>query len=183
MTNDLVAPTDLSYLPGAPFTADEVDAAVEALRTALRWHIAPVRTETVTLDVDGLDQILHLPTRLLVSVDEVRDADTASVVAASEYRVSKPLAQVKRDYGYWESGYARIQVDLTHGYESCPRDLLPVIAEVAVSQRLTAVRAPVMDQPVTFGDGVSSQMPSTNPLILGRRHMFDKYALTRAGFA
>jgi len=183
VTNDLVSPTELSYLPGAPFTADEVDAAVEALRTALRWHIAPERAETVTLDVGDCDEVLRLPTRQLVSVDEIRDVDAATVIAASEYRVSKPLAQVKRNYGYWESGYARIQVDLTHGYESCPRDLLPVIAETAVSQRLTAVRAPVMDQPVSIGDGVSSQMPLTNPLTLGRRHMFDKYALTRAGFA
>lgn len=183
MTNDLVAPAELSYLPGSPFTDDEVDAAVEALRTAMRWHIAPVREETVTLDVDDCAPILQLPTRQLVSVDEVRDADTANVVAASEYRVSKPLAQAKRNFGYWESGYARIQVDLTHGYESCPLDLLPVIAETAVSQRLTAVRAPVMDQPISIGDGVSSQMPMTNPLTLGRRHMFDKYALTRAGFA
>ncbi|BDY31409.1 hypothetical protein [Mycolicibacterium mageritense] len=180
MANDLVQPSELAYLPGGPFTEGEVDAAVAALRQAVRWHIAPVRSETVTLDVGRYENVLQLPTRKLVSVAEVRS--NGVVVDPASYEVSIGLAQVKLAYGYWGAGFGAVDVDLTHGYESVPLDLLPVIAETATSQRLLAVRAPVMDQPAMVGDGVGGQMVWANPNPLTKRAIA-RYALVCAGFA
>jgi hypothetical protein len=126
MVNDLVSPGDLAHLPGAPFSDEQVDEAVAAIRAEVGWHIAPVRSETVELDITYGQRWLLLPTRKLVSVDEVRDADTAEVVDPSEYRVSKALGQVKRDR-YWPRGYEAVEVDLTHGYEVTPPELLPLV--------------------------------------------------------
>ena len=136
MSNDLAAPEDLAGFPGAPFTENQVDAAVAAVRSAARWHIAPEREETVTLDVAAYDSWLRLPTRKLVSVDEVRDVDADEVIEDTGYRVSLNLAQVKRSGYYWPCGYGAVEVDMTHGYESCPADVLPVIAlAVALGKR------------------------------------------------
>lgn len=145
MTNDLAAPADLTHLPGAPFTDAEVDAAVASVREAAGWHIAPVRAETATLDVTCYDRWLRLPTRQLVSVTAVRNADTAEVVDPASYRVSRKLAQVKRDR-YWPSGYEAIEVDMTHGYAETPADLFPVIAEAAnLARRDQSIRSVQID--------------------------------------
>lgn len=135
MANDLASPTDLAGFPGAPFTDQQVDAAVQAVRNAAGWHIAPERTETIALDVACAELRLRLPTRKLVSVDEVRDADTDEVVAADTYRVSHALAQVKRTSSWWTSGFESVEVDMTHGYEETPDDVLAVIAAAIVLAR------------------------------------------------
>lgn len=180
MANDLVELTGLAYLPGAPFTEAEVDAAVASLREAVRWHIAPERSETITFDVRAYQNVLQLPTRKLVSVNAVRQG--GDVVDPSAYEVSTNLGQVKLSYGYWDTGFGAVEVDVTHGHESVPLDLLPVIAHTATSQRLLAVRAPVMDQPTMIGEGVGGQMVSANPDPLIRRTIA-RYALFPAGFA
>jgi hypothetical protein len=135
MSNDLVTPAELAHLPGAPFSDIEVDAAVAAVRAAAGWHIAPVREETITLDVAHCESWLRLPTQALVSVDEIRDADTGTVIDAARYRVSERLAQVRKRSGYWPHGYGRIEVDLTHGFDTAPAELLAVIAEAATTAR------------------------------------------------
>lgn len=135
MTNDLASPEDLAYLPGAPFSDDEVDAAVAAMRTAAGWHIAPERAETVALDVVCAEPVLRLPTRKLGSVDAVRNADTAEVVDADRYRVSHTRARVRLKGTFWPSGYEAIEVDMTHGYEECPEDLLGVLGQYILAGR------------------------------------------------
>ena len=141
MSNDLASPTDLAGFPGAPFTEAQVDAAVQAVRNAARWHIAPVRTETVVLDVVCDETRLRLPTRNLVSVAAIRNADTGEVIATDTYRVSHALAQVKRRTG-WPEGFEAVEVDMTHGYAATPADVLSVIA-TAVS---LARRDPTVQQ-------------------------------------
>lgn len=154
MPNDLVDPTALDHLPGAPFSEVEVAAAVADVRGAAGWHIAPVRTETVTLDVSRGEPRLRLPTRKLVAVSAIRDNDTAAVISASTYRVSLDLAQVKRRSSCWPSGFGRISVDLQHGYTECPEDLLAVIAEAAsLARRGQSLRSVQVDDfQQSFGD-------------------------------
>lgn len=177
MSNDLVSVAVLAYLPGAPFTNGEVDAAVAALRSALDWHVAPERTETVSFDVAYQQYRLVLPTRKLVSVDEVRIG--ADVVDPANYQVSTNLAQIVKSSGYWPSGYGAVEVDITHGYTAVPPDLLPVIAETATSQRLLAVRAPVIEQSAQVGEGVGADIITAAPLTsrLLRRDVLDRYSL------
>lgn len=148
MTNDMVAPESLSDFPGAPFTHGEVDAAVAQVRRAAGWHLAPLReSETVTLDVQDRESWLRLPTRKLVSVDEIRDADDSEVIDSDTYRVSLSLAQVKRSGFYWPCGYGRVEVDMTHGYEHCPEDLLATVALAC-----TLVRRDVTVRSVSIDD-------------------------------
>lgn len=136
MTNTLVDPADLAGLPGAPFTDLEVDVAVASIRRDAGWHIAPQMAETdIPLDVAPFDPVLRLPTRRLVSVEAVRDADSGDVFDPSRYRVSRERARIRRKGGYWPHGYERVEVDMTHGYEQCPADLLPVIAQYALGAR------------------------------------------------
>ena len=149
MANDLAAPADLDGLPGAPFTNDEVDAAVSALRAECGWHIAPMSDDPVTiaLDVPWRESWLNLPTLKLVTVDEVRTTSDDAVVDPNTYQVSMAQGGIRLLCGFWPYGFGTIEVDFTHGYESCPPDLLPVIASIATSQRLVAIRSPRMDQP------------------------------------
>lgn len=134
MVNDLVTPDDLAYLPGAPFSDDEVNAAVAAVRTAAGWHIAPQRTETVTLDVARYDRWLRLPTRKLLAVTQVRNADTGEVLDPASYRVSLDRAQIKRRT-WWPDGYEAVEVDMSHGHTVCPPDVLAVIAQACMLSR------------------------------------------------
>lgn len=162
MANDLVDASQLSYLPGAPFTEGEVDAAAAAIITALEWHIAPERQDTVVFDVGRCQSRLVLPTRKLVSVDEIRV--NGDVVTG--YEVSTRLAQVVKTSGFWKRGFGTVEVDMTHGYEEVPADLLPVIAATATSQRLLAVRAPVTENPAQVGEGVGGHVVAASPLTM-----------------
>jgi hypothetical protein len=126
VSNDLVSPNQLSDFPGAPFTDAAVDAVVARLRREAGWHIAPRRTETVT--VDGSDtRLLVLPTLELTDVTEVRDVTVlAAPVVVPDWRAAR--AGMLRRSGGWPRGYLSVAADITHGYEECPADLLPVIA-------------------------------------------------------
>lgn len=137
MANDLIGPTDLAHLPGAPFDEFEVDEAVASLRGELGWHIAPEREETgVTLDVAPCDPVLRLPSRYVISVEEIRNTATDAVIASTTYKISKALGRVRRSYA-WPSGYGAVEVDFTHGYEKCPPELRPIIASRIVQSRTT----------------------------------------------
>lgn len=130
MANDLIPiVADLNGLPGAPFDQSVVDEAVAALRNYLGWHVAPSRTETVVLDgVAG--PFLPLPTlHRGATVSAVRDVTvTGSPVTITGWRKLREPALYLRN-GYWPCEPSSIEVDLTHGYASCPVDLRPVVAE------------------------------------------------------
>ena len=126
MSNDLVSPVDLSEFPGAPYSDTVVDAAAARLRNEAGWHIAPLREETLTLDgTDG--QFLILPTLKLVEVTEIRDVSSATPVILTGWRASRTKGMVYRDCG-WPCGFESIEVDLSHGYDAVPADLLPEVA-------------------------------------------------------
>jgi hypothetical protein len=133
VTNDMVTPEDLAHLPGAPFLAAEVDGAVETIRTAIGWHIAPERSETYVFDVPRGETRLRLMTTHLVSIDEVRASGV--VVDETKYEASEKLSILKHKTGSWASGYGAVEVDMTHGFEETPKDLLNIIAAVAASGR------------------------------------------------
>lgn len=153
MTNDLTSPTEMTHLPGAPFTAAEVDGAVAALRTYLGWHIAPVKTETVSMDVLPAEQVLRLPTRKLESVVAVRRTSDAVVYTATVYEVSKARARVRRKGAYWPDGYEAVEVDMTHGFDACPPELLSALGQVILAgRRDRGIRqVSVDDGSTTFG--------------------------------
>lgn len=126
MSNTLVTPEELADFPGAPFSDAAVDAVVARIRREAGWHIAPERTETVTVDGTAT-RLLPLPTLELTDVTEVRDVTApASPVVVPDWRAAR--AGMIRRSGGWPRGYLSVAADITHGYAECPADLLPVIA-------------------------------------------------------
>lgn len=131
--NGMVEPSDLENLPGAPFDDDEVDIAVGTLRKALMWRIAPEETETITFDIKPQQRKLLLPTAYLVKIEEIRA--NGVVVPSASYEASKNLSIVKLKSGWWPEGYGAVEVDMTHGYEEVPKDLLNIVAAIAATSR------------------------------------------------
>lgn len=141
MSNDLVSPEDLLGFPGAPFEEGVVDAAVANLRKVAGWHIAPLLSETVALDVEYGRSVI-LPTLRLDAVTAVRNATslTEAPTAVAEYRTTPTLrfrAGIVDRPSWWPCGV--LEFDITHGYSQCPADLLPAIAE-ACHQLVAASR-------------------------------------------
>lgn len=135
MGNDLTSPAALANLPGAPFTDVAVDSAVAQIRNEAGWHIAPQKTETLTLDGPGTSTLV-LPSRLVDSVTEVRDVtDPAAPTVITGWRLGKTILYLD---GCWPCGDAVLEVDLVHGYAECPADLLPLVAAVARAEAVNA---------------------------------------------
>jgi hypothetical protein len=123
----LLHPGVLDDFPGAPFPPAVVAAAAESVRKMAGWHIAPVQSDTVT--VDGVrSRRLLLPTLRIVEVTEVRDVSADAPVVLNGWKVDNRRGWLYREEG-WPCG--PIEVDMAHGYHTCPADLLPLIAELA----------------------------------------------------
>ena len=135
MSNTLVNWSELDALPGAPFSEEIVDIAVAQLRADAGWHIAPVVTETLTVNSNG-GNLLILPTRRIVAITAMRDVTSGSAAVTGWTR---SIAGAYRLYG---PGFPAgvLEVDLTHGYETMPADLLPVVADYA--RRVSDTRDP-----------------------------------------
>lgn len=150
--DSLVTAEDMVGFPGAPFSPAVLKAASDTLRLEAGWHIAPERTETVTVDSVG-GHILILPTLKLVSVSEVRDADgnVLSGWAMSERGMLSRRTE-------WPSGFGAVVLDIVHGYESCPASLLPVVASRAqrrVRSESIGGRSITFDADADAGTGAS----------------------------
>lgn len=122
--NDLVSPLDLAGLPGGPFDDTAVDNAVAQIRGRARWHIAPVRTETIRVKSWGGAEIA-LPSLEVLSVSAVR----LGAVAYTGFTLT-PSASLYRPGG-WPVG--RLEVDLTHGFDECPAELIGLVASLTSS--------------------------------------------------
>lgn len=133
MTNTLVAPSDLSGFPGAPFADGVVDGAVGGLRLVAGWHIAPSVTETLTLDSDGGTRLI-LPTLHLTAVTAVRDVSEDAPTEITGYRWSK--AGVLSLLSGWPCGFQSVEVDIVHGYAECPPELLGSLASACQSSAI-----------------------------------------------
>lgn len=109
----LLAPSDLDEFRAGDASLN-LDAAVAAIRSYCGWHIAPVRTETLTLQASA--GVVILPTLratgVVVAIGE-------TTLDASEYELEPGLLRLT---GYrWGSG--EVVVTLTHGYDQLPADL------------------------------------------------------------
>lgn len=119
------------------FSDDLVADVGEAVRSETGWHIAPKITETLTLDGDG-SYVLMLPTLKVDAIVEVRDVTAADPRVITGWRRSANGYLTLTD-GYWPTGPGAVEVDLTHGYETCPVDLLPVLAHRLQAMRVTGL--------------------------------------------
>lgn len=178
MSNDLnLSPEDMLHLPGGTsFTQEQVDSALGALRTALGWHVAPVRVETVAFDVRRDWQHIQLPTLKLEGVTAVRDVDSGDVIDPALYRVSAKLCTIHRTSGAWPSGYAAVEVDFSHGYATLPAELLTALGDVITnSLRDGAVRSVSIDDFQQSFGASSIADPRRDPY--GSGGVLDAYSL------
>lgn len=159
MANTLVSLDDVRDFPGGPFNPTAVDIAAAAVRAAAGWHIAPVLTETITVQSWG-ERELILPTMRIVSVSAVR---YGGVTYTSSWTVTP--SGLLRTGGYWPMG--PIEVDLTHGYAKTPLDLLPVIVDYvrnASNPRDPSIATQAVGQ-VSVGYREAPAMLNGHPLI------------------
>lgn len=119
----LVYKEDLADFPGAPFKDSTVKAAAGQVRRICGWHIAPSLTQALTLDHDG-SGVLYLPSLYVTDVASVRDLTGSTPREISNWRWSG-AGMIE---GSFPRGFRAVEVTLTHGYEECPDDLLPVLA-------------------------------------------------------
>jgi hypothetical protein len=119
----LVQDGALDEFAGAPFPASVVSSAAASVRREVGWHIAPAVQQTLKLDSIG-GTLLVLPTLELVSVESVKDRSGKELVGWLDTQE----ANLFRAKG-WPAGPGSVVVALTSGYETCPPDILPVLAE------------------------------------------------------
>lgn len=124
----LVTSVDLSPFPGAPFDDSVVLSAGATIRNLCGWHIAPTLTETVTVNSDG-GHDLFVDSRMLTSVTAARDVSGDTPVILTGFRWST-AGRVWRDV-CWPRGFQVVELDIVHGYDRCPDDLLPLVADAA----------------------------------------------------
>lgn len=140
----------------------EESAGLAAVRAWCGWHIAPSKTETVKVEGDG-GRVLLLPSLHVTDVTEVRDED-AGAVTSYKWRENGVMR------GWWrcENLYA---VDITHGYDEMPAELVEVIAlldadGIGTRQVAAETRGPFSRSYVTATD-LDSQ-PLSIRSIIGR---------------
>lgn len=130
VVEQLVSPTDLSGFRGAPFSPDVVKGASDSVRRDCEWHIAPTLEQTIR--VRGGDSVLRLPTLHLVEVVSVTSSKGVPVNGFDWL----PNGVLER-----EGGFPRfVDVVFRHGYETCPPELLNVVAERAANGSAGRVR-------------------------------------------
>ena len=122
-TEPLVDPANF-----AGFPTEAVASACDEVRGAAGWHIAPVITETLTLNGRG-GQVLLVPSLRIIEVLAVRDVtDPASPRTLDDWRVDAGAGLLHRSAG-WPVGVASVEVDMEHGFTSCPPALHAVLRE------------------------------------------------------
>lgn len=152
---------DLEGFAGAPFVEAAVTAVGERIRDACRWHVSPVVTETLTVDSRG-GIALFLPTLKLTAVSAVRDVtDPDAPVAITGYRWSTGGVLTRTGGMRWPYGSRTVEVDITHGYPTCPAALVEWAAELLrASGRGGEVRSQTTGPfGVSFGAGGLSTPP------------------------
>lgn len=120
----LIEASALAGFPGAPFSAAQVRSAADSLRTQAGWHIAPTIEQTVEV-YTGRGRIALLPSLHVVDVLRVEDASNGREVTG--WRVRRQAGLLVSDSPFPED----IDVTLLHGFEKCPEDLKPLVAERA----------------------------------------------------
>lgn len=122
----------LEFAVSLDSTPDErLEQAQERVRDFCGWHIAPSRTETLTVDGPG-SRWLVLPTLRLTAVTSV--TEDGALVDAGDYTWSA-YGVLTRTYGSWTRRRSGIVVVFVHGFDAVPP---PVVAVTrALAQRAT----------------------------------------------
>lgn len=150
---DLANAGQLAGYPGAPFPPEQVKAAGAHIRALCGWHIAPVLTQTLILDSDGASELL-VPSLYVRDVTAVRVVRPGASVATPATGWNQRTGWSRDGILYLSGGFPRgfrsVEVDLVHGYDVCPPDLLRLLA--ARTQRRVVAES-LQGHAITFADG------------------------------
>ena len=144
-------------MPLIPIGVDEQQwsYAVGQIRGYCHWHIAPTRTETITVDGPGGD-LLALPTQRLTDVASITNDGT--VVTDPEWSQSG-LVRI----GYrWSSKMRGVVATITHGYELWPDELEALALDIiSMSSRGGAKQVSSGAHQVSFEASLTSSQRAT----------------------
>lgn len=150
-----------------PSPTDQLAEAEAAVRAYAGWHIAPVRTDTIKLPVNG-GPIIVLPTRMLRSVASV--TINGQTIDRWTWREYGTLFR----WRWWPPGDA--VVTFTHGYDDVP-DLHGVIRDVAA--RAVGTGPFVQVGQVRVGTDKATGMPLGATLTEDEKAAIEPYRLMR----
>lgn len=105
-----------------------VKAAAGRVRAACHWHIAPWHSPTWVMPVPT-DGIVDLDTLRLVSIEQIT-VDGVTLVPDVDYDWSVS-GRVELDSSIRGKGMRSMSITAVHGYESCPADLVALVAQLA----------------------------------------------------
>lgn len=145
---DLIEVEELEGFPGAPFSEAIVRAVGERIRSEAGWHIAPRITQTLEVWTDGGTSAI-LPSMRIVEVTAVRNADTGQEIRG--WRANKDTGALRCRGGVWPEV---IEVDLIHGFDVCPPELMAVAASRCQQVTSGGVKAEALGgHSITFDTG------------------------------
>jgi hypothetical protein len=168
----MITLAEFAELKGSP-SQTRLDQAVSNIRAACGWHIAPVLTETVTLDGPGRS-VLLLPSLRVTDVASVTE-NGRELVEGTDYEWSAK-GTLRRRCG-WTDRYRGIVVEFTHGGGRCsvtggfvaPAELVALIFDVATSAAAVPVgQQPEKIGPFEFGGAAGVQFDSSQQRIIDR---------------
>ena len=158
-------------------TEGEARARAEAtVRAHCGWHVAPVKDETITLDGPGTGALL-LPSLHVVDVLTITE-DGAELTPAIDYSwsVSGAVRRYPESWrvdsqGRWTGNFRAVVVELTHGFDQWPLDVLAVIDRL-VARAMSGAGVLSQVGAVSFATGqdglpLSDSLSTTDKAALG----------------
>lgn len=120
-------------------------AACAAVRGYCGWHVAPAVTETVTVDGPGGD-LLRLPSAHVTAVlSVVSDGEAVADPQWSRH------GMIRAECGRWSNRFGGVVVELTHGFDECPADVLEVVRMMVAQGAAAAASGGGMASMLTNG--------------------------------
>lgn len=143
------------------WTAQQLlDGAAAAVIEYCGWHIAPVRTETVTVDGSGT-RIQPLPTLNLVSLETITERGRTLDPAWIDWSANGLLE--KRSGGVWTARRRGVTAEMTHGYATTPGWLVTLICALAGRALLTPTAMQGIQQEAAGGESITYTTSRATP--------------------
>lgn len=100
-------------------------AATREIRKHCRWHVAPSRTETLKVAARA-GRPVWLPTQKITAINTISISGAPLDVGLVDWSEDGELG-----YTAWTTGRQALEVNLTHGLEQVPDDLVDLTLQIA----------------------------------------------------
>jgi hypothetical protein len=161
------------FAPGEEAAAQMLlDAVSDEVQTYCGWHIAPVITETVTVDGSG-GVVQPLPTLRLLDIISVTESGTAVDVDGVQW---SEAGWMVRPGCRWTCDLRGIVAEIEHGYTETPPAIVALICGVvarALANPSGVARESSGGESITYAvaaDGTASLLTGAEMRILDRRY-------------